>query len=372
MLVQQFFPSEKYATFLDEYFIPFRVNIDSDAGEDIAERYGIDSYPSTVIASPDGSLIDILTRYGENPDRYLERLQSALDGKGTYASIKATYDQNPDDLRNIFALANKHADMWQMDKTTAYSAKILERADEARIIDVPFLGTTINLYEVARFGVAFGRLFDEESPEGLEAFRREFPRSMLIDEVYSQLARAYLRLPLSEDSDIFFDDLKSKYPENTNILSQFVRYCTRTGENLDEGETLARKIVALRPESSGYRQDAVNVFLKAGKESEALEIYGEAYIRDFSDNPGALNSYAWFWAMREKNLPSALVSIQRAFEVNPKDDNLLDTMSMVYWKMRDYEKAIETEEKAYVMSPNPGYLERIKQIKEDMANVRMN
>ena len=312
MLVQQFFPVEKYATFLDEHFIPLRVDIDSDAGEDIAERYGINSYPSTVVASPDGSLIDILTRYSENPDRYLRRLQNALDGKGTYASIKATYDQNPDDLRNMFALANKHADMWQMDKTTALSAKILERADEAKILDVPFQGTTINLYEVARFGVACGRLFDEESPEGLEAFRHEFPQSMLIDEVYSQLARAYLQLPLSEESDTFFDDLKNKYPEDPNMQSQFVRYCTRTGENLEEGEMVAKKIIAMRPESRGYRQNAIDVLLKADKENEALNIYGDAYIKDYSDDPGALNSYAWFWAMREKNLPSALKSIQRA------------------------------------------------------------
>jgi len=372
LLVQQFFPSEKNAIFLDEHFIPLRVDIDSDAGGDIAERYGINSYPSTVVASPDGSLIDILTRYGGDPDRYLQRLQDVLDGKGTYASIKATYDENPDDLRNIFALANKHADMWQMDKTTALSAKILERADEAKILEVPFQGTTINLYEVARFGVAFGRLFDEESPEELEAFRHEFPQSMLIDEVYSQLARAYLRLPLSEESDIFFDDLKYNYPENPSMLSQFVRYCTRTGENLEEGEMLARKIVAWRPESSGYRQNAVSLLLKAGKENEALEIYGDPYIKIYSDDPAAMNSYAWFWAMLEKNLPSALTSIQRAFEVNPEDDNLLDTMSMVYWKMKEYEKAIEIEERAYAMNPNPGYLERIKQIKEDVASVRIN
>ena len=76
--------------------------------------------------------------------------------------------------------------------------------------------------------------------------------------------------------------------------------------------------------------------------------------------------------MQEKNLETALACIQRAFDVNPEDDNLLDTMSMVYWKMKEYEKAIETEERAYAMNQNPGYLERIKQIKEDMVNVRLN
>jgi hypothetical protein len=74
---------------------------------------------------------------------------------------------------------------------------------------------------------------------------------------------------LSEESDTFFDDLKNTYPENPSMLSQFVRYCTRMSDNLEEGEMLAREIVAWRPESSGYRQNAVSLLLKAGKEDVA-------------------------------------------------------------------------------------------------------
>ena len=43
-------------------------------------------------------------------------------------------------------------------------------------------------------------------------------------------------------------------------------------------------------------------------------------------------------------------------------------MSMVYWKMKEYKKAIETEKKALEMNPNnQGYRDRIEEIKKDMA-----
>ena len=43
------------------------------------------------------------------------------------------------------------------------------------------------------------------------------------------------------------------------------------------------------------------------------------------DNTSALNGYAWFWALEEKNLKSALNAQLKAVEVDPDDDNLYDT-----------------------------------------------
>ena len=369
MLVQQFFSVNQYAAFINENFIPFYANTDEEWGEALEDQYEIGGGPSTAIVQSDGSLYDILTSYRENPDRYLERVQDALIGKNTYASIKAEYDKNPNDLKSAYALVNKHFEMWQSDKAAEYSRKILECSDEAKAIDVPYRETTINLYEAARFAVALDELFELGSPDGLETFRTEFPKSILTENVYGQLARAYLRLPLSDQGDAFFADLKDRFPENPSMLVRLVQYYSRKGENLDEGEVFARKLIELDPESAWYRQTATDLFLKNDKSDKAISIYGADFIEKHMDNTGPMNSYAWHWAIRGENLDHALVVIQKAFELNPEDSNLLDTMSMVYWKMKNYEKAIEVEKKAYQMNPLPDYQERIKQIKEDMEKV---
>ncbi|MFH1943742.1 MAG: hypothetical protein ABIL68_16695 [bacterium] len=366
MLVQQFFGVEKYATFVNEKFIPFRTVVEEKEGEELRERYEVAGFPSVVFAKSDGSLYDILTSYNENPNHYIQRVQNALEGKETYAFLKAQYDRNPNDLKNAYDMANKHFQMWQSGKAAEYSRKILERSEEAKAMEVLLNDQKINLYEAARYAVALDELFDNQSPEALEAFRSEFHESILSDDVYSQLARAYLRLPLSDEGDAFYADLKEKYPENPRLLSRLVQYYTKKGENLDEGEKYARKLIALEPKSSGYRENAADLLLKKEQPDAAVEIYGESYMKGYMDDTGALNSYAWYWALKAHNLESALKAIKKAFRLNPKDANLLDTMSMVYWKMKDYQKAIEVEEKAYRMNPLSDYQERIEQIRKDM------
>jgi|GEM_PF-6374776 len=134
--------------------------------------------------------------------------------------------------------------MWQAGKSAELSKKIMERSEEAKTIEVPFKDTNINLYEIAKYNVGLGVYFEKRSPEGLEVFRAEFPQSILIDDTYTALTNIYLRLPVSSESNAFFEDVIEKYP----------------------------------------------------------------------DDPRMLNSYAWFWALREKNLKSALKTIKKGLD----------------------------------------------------------
>lgn len=368
MLVQQFYGVEKYGSYVNNRFIPCYINYDEKPGRDLYDHYEIGGGPSVAVVNPDGSLYDILTSYRGDPDQYLIRVKNTAEGIDTYDAIRKAYDKDPTDLKNISALASKYMRMWQAMKAFPLSQQILQRAEEAKNIDVPFQGeTTINIYEGARFIVGLGEWIEYQNTDELESFRADFPQSMLIEDVYNQLARAYLELPLSDQSDIFFNDLKEKYSEDAYKLRRFVEYHIRTGKDLDECEIVARKMVALDPESRSLKQVAADLFIKNNHLKSALDLYGPTYIRDHMENTRELNSYAWYWAVNQKNLDHALVCIKKAFEVDPQNDNLLDTMSMVYWKMGEHQKAIDIEEKAYKMNPRSIYQERIEKIKEDMV-----
>jgi len=367
LLGQQFFSVQNYSNFIHQNFIPVYAVVEDDFGQTIREKYHINGFPSTLIIQPDGYLYDILTNY-KDPETFLGRVKSSLAGENAYASLKQQYDQNPNDLRKIFALANKHFEMWQTDKMAELSKGILERKSEANQIEVSFNDKMINLYEVSKYAVANGIWSEKRSPKGLEAFRAEFTNSVLMDDTYSALSNIYLRLPVSEEGEAFYEDVIEKYSDNPQMLDTVVRYFTKTGEHLKQGESVIKKILKLESEARQYRINAADFYLTYEKGKEALKIYGKKYIRAYLDDPGSLNRYAWFWATRDNNLESALKTIQKAAELDPKDDNLLDTMSMVYWKMKNYKKAIETEERALQMNPdNQGYRDRIEEIKQDMA-----
>lgn len=366
MLVQQFFDVKTYAKFINKNVIPFYALLEEETGQELRERFGYGGGPSVIFVKHDGSLHDILTSY-KDADSYLERVKKTLKGIDTYAYHKARYDANLDDLLLMYSLADKHFRMWQTDKGVALCKSILERPEEAKDINVKYQGIDINLYEIARFGVASTVWWTEQSSRGMEDFKAEFPKSKLMSRVDANLARYYLELPVSKKYKIFFNYLAQTYPDDSRMLTQFIQFAVENEWQLEKAETFSRNLIAKEPGNRQYRQAAVRVFLKQNKSDGISTIFGEDYIKEHWDDTSILNSYAWFWALEEQNFQSALKAIHKAAELNPEDANLLDTMSMVYWKMKDYKKAIKVEEKANTMNPSVAYLERIEAIKEDMA-----
>jgi len=368
LLGQQFFGNDKYVQFIHENFVPIHAIPGEGNGEEIEEKFEIGGHPSVAIVKPDGSLSDIIAGYKRDPDNYFERVKGSLKGIDTYASIKAQHDQDPDNLEKMFALANKHSQMYQMEKAAAMSQKVLERADEAKTIDVTFQAKAINLYEAANYSAGYGDMYSKRSTKGLEAFRAEFPKSALIDGVYSDLANFYLRLPVSKKSDAFYADLKKMYPENPSILNNIVRYYIKTGKNLDEGERYAKKLIKLAPESGGYRQNAANLFLKNNKKSEALEAYGTAYILKNMEDANLLTRYARFWADKEQNLESALQSAKKVVELKP-DARTWNVLAAVHRKMKNYQNALVAVNRAVELDPeNEDAREHLELIQKEMNN----
>jgi tetratricopeptide (TPR) repeat protein len=370
LLVQQFFSDSAHASFVHTHFIPLYVKIESPEGEAFRERYEIYAFPSVPLIQSDGSILDILSSY-RDPESYRQRLEHALRGEDTYAAVKARYDADPRDLRITARLVQKYMEMWQSHKAGPLAIQIVERAEEAKTIQIPFgrERDPVNLYEAARLLQA-GMVWEEESSTvGYEAFIAEFPDGDLIAYAYNDLARRYIELGMAnEKSDQFFLDLKDRFPEDEGMEGHFIRYCISSGRFLETGETMARRRMEEQPGSRDRRQNLTDILLKGERISEALDLYGESYIANFQKNATALNSYAWFWALREKNLESALETAKRALSLK-NDPNIWDTLSMVYLKMKEYQKAIEAEEKAYELAPSEGFKRRIEEIREEMTKI---
>jgi tetratricopeptide (TPR) repeat protein len=111
------------------------------------------------------------------------------------------------------------------------------------------------------------------------------------------------------------------------------------------------------------------IYKKLGRDEEANKI-GTEYIEANKSNPSTLNSYAWRSALQKGNLDNALKAINIAIEKAPQNEMHWDTLSMVYWKMGEYQKALEAEEKAISINPKESYKQRIEDIKKDIAKIK--
>jgi Tfp pilus assembly protein PilF len=90
-------------------------------------------------------------------------------------------------------------------------------------------------------------------------------------------------------------------------------------------------------------------------------------------NAGILNHMGWFYATTfEANLrdpAKALAYAQRAVEAsNGTDANVLDTLAEAYYVNREFDKAIETEERALELAPELDvYQKRLEKFREAKA-----
>jgi tetratricopeptide (TPR) repeat protein len=104
-------------------------------------------------------------------------------------------------------------------------------------------------------------------------------------------------------------------------------------------------------------QMLARVYYGMDKKEESLEAYA-AYVDRHSDDPNALNGFAWFCAKRKFGFEQALPVALKAAELSDRDPGILDTLAELYFAMGDYENAIKIGEEALASEPEDTYLEK--------------
>jgi len=102
--------------------------------------------------------------------------------------------------------------------------------------------------------------------------------------------------------------------------------------------------------------------LKQGREEKAGILVDRAMsiAAEDSNNAVLLNQVAWELAIHDYKLAQALRLAERAARLEPGDADIIDTWAECLARSGDYKKAVEMEKKAYAISQNPEFGEKIK------------
>jgi superkiller protein 3 len=85
------------------------------------------------------------------------------------------------------------------------------------------------------------------------------------------------------------------------------------------------------------------------------------------NNPAPYNNAAWFYAINEINLDKGIELSKKAISFQPDEPVYLDTLAELYYKKKDYNKAIDIIEKAIKLDPKSEYLkEQLKKFKSNL------
>jgi len=78
----------------------------------------------------------------------------------------------------------------------------------------------------------------------------------------------------------------------------------------------------------------------------------ESFIGDEPDNPAWYNQYAWLAGNTEGDLDKALRYSRKSLELRPDAGGYYDTLAHVYFARGEYQKAVETQQKAVELEPH--------------------
>jgi tetratricopeptide (TPR) repeat protein len=153
----------------------------------------------------------------------------------------------------------------------------------------------------------------------------------------------------------------------SNLLA-YANYWSDKKENLESAKAMTETALKIGPNDTYFLRDAASVFLKAGDDTRALEIFGPAWFEkkaaEKSDRD--ISGYVQFWTRQGKNLDSALAAARKAVELQPKAYYYWSVLSDVYAKTGNKAEAIKAAEKAVELaegSPKPAMQKKLDALK---------
>lgn len=182
-LEKETFSDPAFRQFLLAHFIPFLINAEKNTGPDLNGLYHVGAYPTVVILSPRGLIIDKIIGY-DKPEPYLKRLKEVANGIDTLERLESDYEADPGNEAKAIALANRYLSSYDYINAKPILEKLLQ--------------TSKNLKEMPDFLFGLAQYYYDKEPHKaalfLEQIIRKFPQYPDIEGVYRQLGVIYAEM----------------------------------------------------------------------------------------------------------------------------------------------------------------------------------
>jgi tetratricopeptide (TPR) repeat protein len=346
--------------------------------------------------------------------------------------LSAAYAKNPKDVATVFKLAGKWGDRYDAAKSSEKYREVIALDPDGKQGTTEYMKEMFSYTQMAEFNIGQSALRARPpDPAPLLAFVKKYPEGIIIKESYSLLARMYFgRIAPKPDAAEFFEGYTARYPQDFMAVSSWVRRIIQDKEPLDKGLELAQKAVDLAqgpmktgafqslaqiyllkgdkaksaetaetlikaeeerlksPQTTGatmampmggpgagagtYLMTAARIFVEADKMDRALAVFGPNFLNANMDKQGVLAGYAQFWSGQSSNLDSALIAAKKSTELAPDSYRGWSLLSQIQMKLKKYDEALKSAEKALGIAPaqppqiRDGIKKTIDQIKAAM------
>jgi len=279
------------------------------------------------------------------------------------AAMKAFISKHPKSplLKQAYArLSSYYSSLPSKDEATAFYAEYAAKYPEDPDVLVAWLN------RITRDKGDFVKGVELADRIRLLTQRNPVPRTS------QSLANFYFAKGDAEEAEnVYGKDFMSDRASSLSFdLVDYANYWVGRNSNLEAAARAAETALKLYPDSSYFLSQAAGVYIKAGKEDRALEIFGPAYLQKNIGKASALENYTAFWGNQGKNLDSALEAGRKAVELSPNAYYSWYALSTVLLAKKDYDGALKAAEKTVELADDAlknYYRKNIEKIKAAQA-----
>jgi len=273
------FTNEEVIQYIDNNFIPIKINAESEYGIPLYEKFKGTGYPMIIFLDKEKNEIDRF--YGfYPPNDFILKLNNILSGDHTFPDLLTKYKLGDNSSSTIFELAKKYFSRGEYDDALQLYEKVLENKD-----------LSYNMFHETNYSIGMIKLKNNES-NNLEKYIRQYPESFLLKQSIINLLM-YYKFNFLEKKEL---DLYNKYIDRFSndplFLNQYSWRMTELNINLDNA--LQKINLSLSLIENDYKNQAMindtkaEVYWKLGEVDKAIITINESISID-PDNQYYIN-----------------------------------------------------------------------------------
>ena len=273
------FTNEEVIQYLDNNFIPIKINAESEYGMPLYEKFKGTGYPMIIFLDKEKNEIDRF--YGfYPPNDFILKLNNILSGDHTFPDLLTKYKLGDNSSSTIFELAKKYFSRGEYDDALQLYEKVLENKD-----------LSYNMFHETNYSIGMIKLKNNES-NNLEKYIRQYPESFLLKQSIINLLM-YYKFNFLEKKEL---DLYNKYIDRFSNDPLFLnQYSWRMTElNINLNNALQKINLSLSLIENDYKNQAMindtkaEVYWKLGEVDKAIITINESISID-PDNQYYIN-----------------------------------------------------------------------------------
>lgn len=169
----------------------------------------------------------------------------------------------------------------------------------------------------------------------------------------SSLVELYLKQDLTEKAIPILEKLIKLEPDkNDNLMVLGDLYIKNNMK--EKGLYLYQRIIEKDPKNIKVLFEIGNIFYKQRKYQKTISALKNLLNHDPNHAP-SLNRLAWIYAIQGENLDEGIKLSRKSLQLKPNTAGYLDTLAELYYKKKQYKKAIETINQAIKLAPDRKY-----------------